>query len=425
MIDDKVPDPDWPPGWLERVRRRVRRWSASGAGTNWVVAVSGGGDSVGLLLALHRLAPGLGLKLSVAHLDHGTRGEASRADAAFVQDLARSLDLPVDLGAWRPTRSGHFEADARRARYAWLLEIAAARSASAIAVGHTRDDQAETILHRIVRGTGPRGLAGMPSRRVLIAQPPVILVRPLLSVSRQEIRLCLEAAGQAFRDDASNADLARTRARIRHDLLPRLAREYNPRVVEAIVRLGMLAGASDRIVQQQVIRLADDAMRVLSHDLIDLRRDRLLPSPRFLRVEVLRHVWRLAGWPEAGMSASRWHRLAALARIGSISRMAIGCGVELTTTGPGGTPPSGFLLRRTGTTPPSADRPGSIEEIPLEVPGCVLWGSGEMMTLLEPGAGRDETIDLDRVVPPLFVLRSGTRRPVRAAGNERAEYSAG
>ena len=142
-----------------------------GLGKAWVIAVSGGGDSVGLLRVVHRLAGPLGLRLSVAHLDHGVRGEEARADAAFVAALAGSLGLPFVLGAWRPTRSGHFESDARRARYDWLTEVARVQGASVIAVGHTRDDQAETILHRIVRGTGLRGLAGIPSRRVLVFKP--------------------------------------------------------------------------------------------------------------------------------------------------------------------------------------------------------------------------------------------------------------
>src|SRR5208283_5193093 len=250
MEQDKRRDQDWTPTWLEQVRRRVQRWCATGAGTTWIVAVSGGGDSVGLVRALHRLAPELGLTLSVAHLDHGTRGEAARADAAFVHALAGSLGLPLDLGQWQPTRARHFEADARRARYSWLLEIAAARGASAIAVGHTRDDQAETILHRIIRGTGLRGLAGMPSQRVLSCDPPVTLIRPLLSVSRQAIRTSLEL----------------------------LAQDYNPLVAEAIVRLGMLAGASERTMERHVSELEHDATRLLSHDQIELRRDRLLQS---------------------------------------------------------------------------------------------------------------------------------------------------
>ena len=172
------------------------------------------------------------------HLDHGVRGEASRADAAFVAELAAMLGLPFDQGQWRPSRSGHFESEALRARYDWLTQIARARNAAVVAVGHTRDDQAETILHRIVRGTGPRGLAGIPSRRVLATDPRIMLVRPLLICHRQGIREYLAGLGQPCREDESNADLTRTRARIRHDLLPRLAAEYNPRLADALVRLG-------------------------------------------------------------------------------------------------------------------------------------------------------------------------------------------
>ena len=104
------------------------------------------------------------MELSVAHLDHGTRPE-SADDARFVSELAGSLGLPFDLGHWRHERPAHFEADAREARYAWLADVARRRGAPVVAVGHTRDDQAETILHRIIRGAGPRGLAGMPRVR--------------------------------------------------------------------------------------------------------------------------------------------------------------------------------------------------------------------------------------------------------------------
>src|SRR4051794_22092236 len=182
--------------WLTRARSRLSRWSRRAGGPGLVVAVSGGGDSVGLLRVVHGFAPELGLRLSVAHLDHGVRGEAAEADARFVADLAERLGLPFDLGRWRPDRPGHFEADARRARYAWLAGVARARGASAVAGGHTRDDQAETILHRIVRGTGPRGLAGMPARRPLA--DGVALIRPLLGVSRAELRAYLAAIGQDY-----------------------------------------------------------------------------------------------------------------------------------------------------------------------------------------------------------------------------------
>lgn len=397
MARDESREDPWSAPWIEPVRHRLKRWCARGTGTAWVVAVSGGSDSVGLLRVLHALAPELGLTLTVAHLDHGARGEASRADATFVEALAGSLGLPFDLGRWQPARTGHFEADARQARYAWLLATAHARGASAVAVGHTLDDQAETILHRIVRGTGLRGLSGMPARRGLGNGPAVSLVRPLLSVSREDIRAALESLGQAYREDTSNTDLARTRARIRHDLLPRLADEYNPRVAEALVRLGSLAHASERALEERLLELERGAIVSLDHDRIELRRDRLVLLPVFLRAELLRRAWREAGWPEAGMSAERWRRLAHLATARPDTRVAVGVGIEIATIG------DHVLLRRTvrGSIAPQGDL--VLEEMPIEVPGTIVWRESVIETVLEPDAPRDETVDMDLLVRPLRV----------------------
>jgi tRNA(Ile)-lysidine synthase len=387
------------PGWLRRAERVLTRWRDGGLGTAWVVAVSGGSDSVGLLRALVALAPGSGLRLTVAHLDHGVRGEASRADAAFVADLAAALGLPIDVGRWQPGRAGHFEADARRARYAWLAEVARARGASAVAVGHTRDDQAETILQRVVRGTGLRGLAGIPRRRPL--DEGLALVRPLLDVSRDEVRDYLAALGQPYRDDASNADITRTRARIRHDLLPKLAREYNPRVVDALVRLGALAGAADRKLEA-FLDESERAVRIESDhpDRVILKRPILRQHSRFLRAEIFRRIWRRAGWPEAGMGARQWRRLAVLAKEDG-ARISVGGGIEAATD-------SLFMVLWRSGPPPA---PVPVPEVPLGLPGEVPWGAGRVVATIDPDAPRDETIDLDRVRPPLCVRgpRDGDR----------------
>ncbi|AGA31495.1 tRNA lysidine(34) synthetase TilS [Singulisphaera acidiphila] len=380
--------------WQEGVRRRLADWVDSGLGTGWVVAVSGGGDSVGLLRVLHRFGPELGLRLSVAHLDHGVRGEAGREDARFVAELAGTLDLPVDLGQWSPSRAGHFEADARGARYAWLAEVAQARGASVVAVGHTRDDQAETILHRIVRGTGPRGLAGIPSRRPLAAG--ITLARPFLKVAREEVRGLLGALGQPYRDDASNNDQSRTRARIRHDLLPKLAAEYNPKVAEALVRLGELAAASDRSDRRRVLEMVRVATIEANSAEVSLDRAALGRFSRFHRTEVLRFAWRRAGWPEASMSAERWRRLADLVRQADARSLVFG-GIEILFA-----PETLVLRRRAGSVgtdcPPVPEVP-----VPLELPGSVPWGDGRVVTTLDPDAPRDETLDLDRLVAPLSV----------------------
>ncbi|MBX6316168.1 MAG: tRNA lysidine(34) synthetase TilS, partial [Isosphaeraceae bacterium] len=373
--------------WFRHVERALRRWRGAAV----VVAVSGGGDSVGLLRVVHELAPGLDLRPSVAHLNHSVRGEAAEADAHFVARLAEALGLPCDLGRWSPARPGGFEAEARRARYAWLVEVARERGAAAVAIGHTRDDQAETILHRILRGTGLRGLAGIPARRPLAEG--ITLIRPLLEVSRAEIRSYLAAIGQDYREDATNTDLSRTRARLRLDLLPKLAAEYNPRIAEALVRLGRLAGARDRALQAELRAVERAAMIRIQPDLVVLDRSILLTLPPRFRAELLRRIWRDRGWPEAAMGAGRWERLAAWVRR-TEGALAVGAGIEAIVTR------DDLTLRRrrvegVGAIPP--------EPVPLPVPGEAPWLGGRIVASLDPSQPSDETIDLDRLEPPLWV----------------------
>lgn len=318
-----VPEP-----LIEEVESRIRE-SIRKFGSSWVIAVSGGSDSVGLLRLLHAVAPTADLVISVAHLDHGERGEAGLADAAFVADLAEQLGLPFDLGHWKPERSGHFESDARRARYAWLSEVARTRGASVVAVGHTRDDQAETILHRIVRGTGIRGLAGIPEARRLATDPEVTLVRPLLGAGRVGLQAYLAAIGQSFRDDATNADITRTRARLRHDLIPRIEAEYNPRFVEALTRLGKLASASSDLIEERLRELESSAIVEMTPNRVVLDRRALAPLDRYLAIELIRRVWARVGWPEREMSTARWDRLHEFTgRPVRRSRLTIGSGID-------------------------------------------------------------------------------------------------
>ncbi len=385
--------------WIGRIQRRIARWRARGLGGTWVVAVSGGSDSVGLLRVLHQIAATVDLRLSVAYLDHGTRGEASRADAGFVAELAASLGLPFDLGRWRPTRAKHFESDARQARYDWLVEIARARAASALAVGHTRDDQAETILHRIVRGTGLHGLAGIPRRRLLATDPEIVLVRPLLAVTRYQIRAYLAELGQLCREDETNTDLTRTRARIRHDLLPKLAAEYNPKIADALVRLGEHAAASRRAIELDTRDMERAAVITFRENCVVLKHAFLSSVPDFLRSEILRRVWRRAGWPEGGMSARRWRRLAALVRSKEVPRTEIGAGVSVATE-------NFFLvLWRTQPVHVSASVSHAIASTLLEVPGAVAvpWAGGQLVATLDAGESEGERLDFDRVGLPLSI----------------------
>ena len=392
-------DPIEPP-IVRRVHRMLKQGRGRRIGPNLVVAVSGGGDSVALLRAVVEAAPTLGLRLSVAHLDHGTRGDASRADARFVADLAEALGLPLDLGQWTPDRPAHFEADARRARYAWLLEVARSRGASAVLVGHTRDDQAETVLHRIVRGTGPRGLAGIPRCRSLA--DGVELLRPLLTTSRGEARAYLNALGQTWREDLTNADTGRTRPLIRHEILPSLA-ALNPRVIEALARLADLSRSTVLFNDARLGALADRSIVESESTGLVLRRDLLGRRSRAVRVAILRIAWRRLGWPEGTMSAARWNRLATLIRSGQ-GRHSIGVGVELLLTDDRARlVPSSVPIE----TPPSP--------VPLPVPGVADW-DGRRLTVAPsaPDSPALERIDRDTLSlfdGPIPHLTIGPPRP--------------
>ena len=372
------------------ISQAVNRLRSEGVGRRWVVAVSGGSDSVGLLRALvlvrdQEQVVGERLELSVAHLDHGLRGQESEADGAFVAELADQLDLPFDLGHWSPKRTHHVESDARAARYAWLAEVAQRRNAQAVAVAHTRDDQAETVLHRILRGTGPNGLAGMSLRRPL--GTGIGLVRPLLKVRRADLSEFVQSLGQVFRVDASNLDLRHTRNRIRRDLLPKLAQDYNPEVVEALARLADLVQAeshdrSMQILEQQRIATTEERQESTTFDLSTFQKF----SPN-IRAEVLRLSWRRLGHPERSMTAKLWEACALLAER-TQGRINLPGGVSLS-VGEGR-----LILARLRNEPD--DHPPLDHPVPLPLPGSALWKSWKLHVSLDQTEGYGEVIDADR-----------------------------
>jgi tRNA(Ile)-lysidine synthase len=227
-------------------------------GDRAVVAVSGGVDSMVLLDVLVRLAPRLGLRLHVVHVHHGLRGQSADRDAALVSDAASRYGLPMLVERLRPeTRPNGTSVQvwAREARYACLESVRAAIRGTWVLTAHTRDDQAETVLLNLLRGAGPRGLAGIPGRRARI-------LRPLLCVSRRDIASYAAARRVAFRDDRSNRSVAYRRNRIRLQLLPLLAREYNPRIVETLAALAMAAREDDDALTAAAETLASAAVRV-------------------------------------------------------------------------------------------------------------------------------------------------------------------
>jgi tRNA(Ile)-lysidine synthase len=282
------------------------RWRDVGV----LVAVSGGPDSVALLRALVRLG---GESIWVGHFNHRLRPEGAGRDEQFVATLCKSLEIPCIVGsrADEPLPPGSLEAQAREARYRFLVETAERIGARYVATGHTADDQAETILHHIVRGTGLVGLAGMQPARQLT--PAVSLVRPLLSIRRAEVYAYLAALGQPFQEDETNRDPALTRNRIRHELLPLLARDYSPHVAEALVRLGAVAGDAQRVLEQLAGELLERALVANRPGHVEIDCRRLAGQDRHLVRELFVLVWREQKWARQSMGLDEWNLLADMA----------------------------------------------------------------------------------------------------------------
>jgi tRNA(Ile)-lysidine synthase len=227
-------------GMLDRVAEFIGRHRMLAPGQRVGVAVSGGADSVFLLHAMRELARHVellrDLQLSVIHIEHGIRGAASVADAEFVRRMARDLGLTFHIcHADVPAMDGNLEQAARHVRKAFYAELIASATVERVATGHTRNDQAETLLYRILRGSGLAGLAGiLPVTREGI-------VRPLLGIDRTEIEAWLQERGIAWRNDATNSDRAYARNRLRHEILPLLRERFNPQLDQALANLAALA----------------------------------------------------------------------------------------------------------------------------------------------------------------------------------------
>ncbi len=202
-----------------------------------VVAVSGGPDSVALVYLLNRLKKKRRLFLHLAHLNHMLRDDEAEADNIFVKNLAKRLSLSVTCESIK-VKDFAFEAKlsleeaARKVRYNFLLRVGKENSASKIALGHNRDDQAETVLMRFLRGSGISGLRGIPPTRKL---DEVLIIRPLIEIKRDEIARFLSAKNIPFRTDSSNLKNLYFRNRIRNELIPYLEKDFNPNIKELLV----------------------------------------------------------------------------------------------------------------------------------------------------------------------------------------------
>ncbi len=242
------------------VRRALVRSGLAGGGATLVAAISGGPDSTALLHCLARLSDRMGLSLHAAHLNHDFRGEEAEEDARFAAALARGLGIPstVDeadpMAYQRETGISSFEEAAREVRYNFLASVARRTGAKAIALGHTADDQAETVLIHLLRGSGLPGLRGMGEMtewRGPRATVQGLLFRPMLEATRRDTLAYCRELNIPYREDSTNLSPTFTRNRVRHGLLPALE-EYNPRVKDALIRMGRSASEAASFLESEV-----------------------------------------------------------------------------------------------------------------------------------------------------------------------------
>ncbi len=315
---------------MSRVVEAVRAFLPAEPG---LLAVSGGADSVALLRAAVEVR---GTAVAVGHFHHHLRGTESDADAVFVRELAAKFGLRFVLGEADVATAAvgdNLEATARRLRYEWL----ASTGASWVATGHTADDQAETVLHRLIRGTGVQGLRGIAVEREINPSPPPpprsgegepegfpplsvsgrgrgrgsLLVRPLLTITHNDILAYLADIHQPFREDSSNADLAFTRNRIRHELLP-LLKTFNPEIVTVLNRVASQSADAFRVLTQLAETLCETAERPRAGNTLVFATEPLQSADPYLLRELFRLVWQREGWSANRMTAAHWDRVVAV-----------------------------------------------------------------------------------------------------------------
>ncbi len=301
-------------------------------GAHILAAVSGGADSIAMLHLLHALAPELRLRLTVAHLHHGLRGAEADADAAFVSTAAQRLGYPcvsarADIRRQAQRRRVSLEMAGRTARYDFLAKTARRLHCDAVATAHTADDHVETMLLKLARGAGPQGLCGI-SR--LAEHRGVSIIRPLRDTWRRELLAYLRRRGLNWREDASNADQAFLRNRVRHAVLPMLARQLNPRLRQALWRTGAIMEQENDWLNELVRPIYSQCHIPGCPPLLNC--ELLQAYPLAARRRALRLWLAEAGLPPEALNFEAVHRLETLLAPGRSGR-----GIHL---------PGGYAVRR-------------------------------------------------------------------------------
>jgi tRNA(Ile)-lysidine synthase len=385
-----------------------------------VVAVSGGPDSMALLHLLRELNGTLdwSLRLDVAHLNHRIRGEDADEDAAFVQAAADGLQLPCtvetrDIPAMASERGLAVEETGRQERYAFFGRVALQTGSNVVALAHHADDNAETILHRIIRGTGLRGLSGIPHSRALSASSGVRIIRPLLRWRRAQIMEYVNNSGIAYRDDATNASDEIMRNRIRNRVLPMLEQDINPQAREALIRLGEQAEWLEEFLRETVQRTFETLIISRNDRELVLNADALARKSRIVQAELVRLGYRSLGLGEQDLSFA--HLVSVLDLIADPA------------SGKQAVLPNGLTLQKryhqlTFSLPIEESRETIAPEIAVNLPGvtvlpirrleieCAIQEVTEkdIPDLRRAATRLEEYIDFEAVRPPLVVRK---RRP--------------
>lgn len=285
----------------------------AGVENGLLLAVSGGADSIALLHGTLALWPDQVNQFAVAHVNHGLRGQESEKDAAFVAETTRKLgirleSMTVEAGTLENERAGSLEAAARAVRYQFLAETANRLQLPTVVTAHHFDDQAETVLHNIIRGTGLRGLAGMQPSRPLPAG--ITLVRPMLEIRSTAVHGYLDSQGAGHQTDSSNKDVRFTRNRIRTELLPHLRSDFNLAVDDHIVALGqqakdavhMLDGFAEQVLREVLLEQTADVCRI--------DRNKLQKWNEEVRRYCFALLWIQQDWPRKKMTSRHYELLA-------------------------------------------------------------------------------------------------------------------
>ncbi len=391
----------------------------AGPGEGVVAGVSGGPDSMAMLLALIELRPVFGYRLSVAHLHHGLRGAEADADAEFVAAAAKRLALPLIAGRVRKRApAANLEEWAREERYRFLLRAAKQARAGRIAVAHTMDDVAETVLINLIRGAGATGLSGIaPVREIASRHGSKLIIRPLIRLGRADVLAFLHSRGQDFREDSMNRDPRFMRVRVRHELMPLLA-SINPEISRSLARAAQVTRRDVELVQG-LARKWMDANAVVEQGAAGFDAAAVAAEPVALRMAVYR---------EAVAAGGRDLRRFALVHLEAIDRLVMSGAAHASLDLPGIAVRREYGRVTIGVAGPEAGSRGrrkqkvttrkSARGTRLSIPDSIRWPGpdGEWTIIVDrkarprPAARpvMEAWLDAEKVVPPLMVR---ARRP--------------